>query len=128
MTQSTFTYKYSVGSRRETKYEIGVRHDPNMNEVESFAVILFFSLEDGTRVEVIKIDDSEHDGVNEDAHIDRYYRELEADVKDFDPDEDIDKWVDAEDYVKDDWKEFADRYFRNHGGEPRADRVNVGSR
>ena len=42
-----------------------------MNEVESFAVILFFSLEDGTRVEVIKIDDSEHDGVNEDAHIDR---------------------------------------------------------
>ena len=128
MTQSTFTYKYSVGSRRGTKYEIGVRHDPNMNEVESFAVILFFSLEDGTRVEVIKIDDSEHDGVNEDAHVDRYYRELEADVKDFDPDEDIDKWVDAEDYVKDDWKEFADRYFRNHGGGPRADRVNVGSR
>jgi hypothetical protein len=99
-----------------------------MNEVESFAVILFFSLGDGTRVEVIKIDDSEHDGVNEDAHIDRYYRELGADVKDFDPDVDIDKWIDAEDYVKDDWKEFADRYFRNHGGKPRADRVNVESR
>ena len=66
--------------------------------------------------------------VNEDAHIDRYYRELKADVKDFDPDEEIDKWVDAEDYIKDDWKEFADRYFRNHGEEPRADRVNVGSR
>ena len=128
MNQSTFTYKYSVGNRREPKYEIGVRHDPSMDEVESFAVILFFSLDDGTRVEVIKIDDSEHDGVNEDAHIDRYYRELEADVKDFDPDEKIDEWVDAEDYIKDDWKEFADRYFRNHGEEPRADRVNIGSR
>jgi hypothetical protein len=122
MNQSEFTYDYPLDKRREIEYSIGVRHDPSMNNVESFAAVLFFNLRDGTCVEVAKVDNSQHDG-EADIHIDRYYREVGANIKQFDPD--IEGWEDAEAYLIDNWKELADRYYENHGGEPRADGANI---
>lgn len=127
MTQSAFTYTYGTGRLRGIKHEIGVRHDPDVNDVESFAAVLFFTMRDGRRVEIAKVDDSEHDDANADVHIDRYYREVGADVKDFDPDADIENWVDAEDYLRENWKWFARTYLQNHGEGPRADGANVGA-
>lgn len=122
MSQSDFTYRLAAGERRGIKYLIGVRHDPSINNVDSFAAILFFPLDDGTRIEVAKIDDSAHDG-ERDIHIDRYYREIGADVKDFDPD--IEDWMDAEEYLRENWERLVDTYFQNHGAIPRMDAKNI---
>ena len=122
MNQSEFTYDYPVGERRSIEYRIGVRHDPSINNVESFAAILFFNLRDGSRVEVAKVDDSQHEG-EDDIHIDRYYRADGARVQQFDTD--IEEWEDAEEYLKENWRNLADRYYDNHGGEPRADGANI---
>jgi len=92
-----------------------------MNNVESFAVILFFQLADGTRVEVAKVDDSPHkEGA---IHVDRYYREIGAEVKDFDVD--IDGWVDAEDHLRENAQRLARRYHENHEMEVRGDGKNA---
>jgi len=115
MSQSTFTYVYEVGKVRDTVFQIGARHTPNSSAVESFAVILFFERVDGTRVEVAKIDNAEHK--EGDIHIDRYYREIGTDDKDFSIDV-ADCW-DAEDMLKENWKHFAQTYLRNHGKQPR---------
>jgi hypothetical protein len=122
MNQSEFAYINPCDERRGTMYNIGVRLDPSINNVESFAAILFFQLRDGTRVEVAKVDNSQHEG-EDDIHIDRYYREVGANIKQFDPD--IEGWEDGVDHLIDNWKEFADRYYENHGGEPRADGANI---
>jgi hypothetical protein len=37
-----FDYVYEVGSWRERSYWIGVRADPALHDVRSFAVVLFF--------------------------------------------------------------------------------------
>lgn len=126
MAQSKFSYTYGRGTLRGTKHEIGVRHDPDINNVESFAAILFFSLSDGRRVEIVKIDDSDHDGVD-DIHIDRYYREIGADIKDFDRDAEIHGWEGAEAYLNENWEWFANKYFENHGQTPRSDGANIGA-
>lgn len=117
MAQSEFTYIYEQGRLRGTVFQIGARLTPSANNIESFAVILFFELTDGTRVEVAKIDDSEHD--DGDIHIDRYYREADADVKDFDVDVN-DAW-EAEDYLREHWKHFARTFLETHGKQPRGD-------
>lgn len=122
MKQSDFTYLVSKGKRRGLVYNIGVRHDPDLNNVESFATILFFQLRDGTRVEVAKIDDSAHNG-EEEIHIDCYYREVGVHIKQFDTD--ITDWMEAEEYLNENWKRFADQYYENHGREPRTDGANI---
>lgn len=122
MPQSDFEYQYSPGKRRDVRYTIGVRLDPSANNVESFAAILFFQLSDGTRVQVIKVDDSPHNG-KQDIHADRYYRGPSADLKDFDVQ--FEGWVDAEDYVERNWKDFVDTYHDNYGTEPRDDKKNI---
>jgi len=117
MSESTFTYVYERGRLRDTVFQIGARHSPNTNNVESFAVILFFELSDGTRVEVAKVDDAEHE--EGDIHIDRYYRETGADYKDFDVD--IDDCWEAEKRLEEKWAHFARTYLENHGKQPRPD-------
>lgn len=102
------------------EYSIGVRLDPSMNNVESFAIVLFFQLSDGTRVEVAKVDNSPHD--EGDIHVDRYYREVGAEVKNFDAS--ISDWTDAEEHLKDNWKRFARLYDDHHGRAVRRDGVN----
>ncbi|MHC3439572.1 DUF7718 family protein [Natrialbaceae archaeon A-gly3] len=114
---SEFTYVYDQGRIGDTVFHIGARHTPSTTNVESFAVILFFELADGTRVEVAKIDDAEHE--EGDIHIDRYYREVGTDDKDFDID--VNDCWEAEDLLKENWNHFAQTYLRNHGKQPRED-------
>lgn len=115
MNDSDFTYVYEIGRLRDTVFSIAARHTPSTNRVESFAVVLFFELAGGTRVEVAKVDDAEHEEGT--IHVDRYYREPGADEKDFDTD--IDGPWDAENYLKANWEHFARTYLRNYGPRPR---------
>lgn len=112
---SEFAYIYEIGRLRGTVFQIGARHTPSSTNVESFAVVLFFDLSDGTRVEVAKIDDSEHEEGQ--IHIDRYYREVGADDKDFDVD--VEDCWEAEDMLKENWGHYAQTYLQNHGKKPR---------
>lgn len=121
MIQSEFTYEYELNEFRGEMYHIGVRTDPSPNNVESFAAILFFQKRDGTRVEVAKVDDSPHE--EGDIHADCYYRDIGAEIKDFDtPISDV--W-EAEEYLENNWRRFARLYGDNHGTEVRADNANA---
>lgn len=113
--QSKFTYVYDMGRVKNVKFQIGARHDPNPNNVVSFAVILFFELQDGTRIEVAKIDNIEHS--EGEIHLDRYYRERGAEIKDFEIE--VEDCWEAEKYIVDNWKHFASTYLQNHGQTPR---------
>jgi hypothetical protein len=110
-TKLDFEYQYEIGRIRSTVFHIGVRADPNLRNVESFAAILFFRLEDGTVVEVAKVDNAEHDEGT--IHVDRYYRESSARDKDFDTD--IEDVYDADEYLENNWRHFAQTYLQNHG-------------
>ncbi|WP_185903211.1 DUF7718 family protein [Halonotius terrestris] len=122
MSYSAFAYTYNLEPKiRGRVFSIGVRADPSLNNVESFAVILFLRNRDGKRIEVAKIDTTPHDAGR--IHIDRYYREEGAEIKAFDID--IDDWIDAEAYLKANWQRFARRYLDTHGTELRADGANT---
>lgn len=110
-----FEYQYETDKMRSTVFQIGVRADPTLGNVDSFAAILFFEQADGTVVEVAKIDNSEHD--EGEIHIDRYYREKGADIKDFEVD--VDGPFEADAYLKNNWQHFARTYLENHGTQPR---------
>lgn len=108
---SEFEYTYDTGKYRNRTYRIGVRADPTLNNVESFAVVLFYEQADGKRIEIAKIDNTEHEeGV---IHFDRYYRAEGAERKDFDID--IESVFEAEDRLEDDWLRYARLYEENHG-------------
>lgn len=115
MSESEFTYVYDQGRLRETVFQIAARHTPDTDNIESFAVILFFEIADGTQIEVAKIDDTEHDDGA--IHIDRYYREVGVNIKDFEIDVD-DAW-EAEEFLQDNWEHFSQTYLENHGRQPR---------
>jgi len=108
---SDFEYLCEVGRVRSTVFQIGARADPSVNQPESFAVILFFELSDGTVVEVAKVDNAEHEEGT--IHIDRYYRDVDADIKDFDVD--IDGLWEGEAYLEQHWQQFAQTHLDNHG-------------
>ena len=112
---SEFEYVYDKGTLRGTVFQIGARLSPSKNNIESFAVILFFELKDGTRVEVAKVDNSKHE--EGDVHVDRYYREPSVDPHDFDVD--IDDWWEADKYLEDNWRRFGEQYLDTHGKRPR---------
>jgi len=121
MTDESFSYDYDATVIQETTFLIGARHTPSTNNVESFAVILFFQLGDGTRVEIVKVDDTEHDEGT--IHVDRYYREVGASLKDFDVD--IEDCWEAEQHLTENAEHFARTYLRNHGKQPREDGANT---
>jgi hypothetical protein len=106
-----FDYTYEIQEYRQRTYQIGVRVDPSFNTVESFAVVLFFRRADGERVTVAKVDNAEHDEGR--IHIDRHYREQSAETKDFDID--VTSWEEAEEYLLERWRRYADRYEETHG-------------
>lgn len=113
--QSDFDYLYTAGTHRGIEFQIGARADPSTNDIHSFAVILFFAQADGTRVEVAKVDNSEHEEGT--IHVDRYYREVGTDDKDFDVD--IGGMWDADEYLEQNWRRFAKTFLENHGEGPR---------
>jgi len=108
---SDFEYLYEVGRIRSTVFQIGTRADPSVNNPESFAVILFFELSNGTVVEVAKVDNAEHDEGT--VHVDRYYRDVGADIKDFNVD--VDGLWEGEAYLEQHWQQFAQTHLDNHG-------------
>lgn len=110
MPQSEFAYSYEVGQYRTHVYQIGVRADPSLNTVESFAAVLFFERADGDRVEIAKIDNSEH--AQGAIHIDRYYREPDAQTKDFDID--VSTVYEADDHLAANWRRYVRHYLENH--------------
>jgi hypothetical protein len=110
---STFTYRHNVGTYRGQEFQIGVRVEPNLNIVESFAVVLFYELSEAEHIEIAKIDDSEHE---EGAiHFDRYYRADNAESKDFDIE--VDSVFEAETFLEENWRRYARLYEQNHGME-----------
>lgn len=108
---SRFAYVYDVGVYRGRTYQIGVRAEPSLDAISSFAAILFFERWDGERVEVAKIDNAEHDEGR--IHFDRYYRAEGTDAKDFDVD--IGSVWEAEDHLEANWLHYARTYEENHG-------------
>lgn len=104
-------------------YNIGVRLDPSINNVQSFATILFFQLGDGIRVPIARVNNSSHDdGEDGDIHIDRFDRTESADIKEYD--HEISGWAGGEQYLTENWEALADRYFDNHGHGLREDGAN----
>jgi len=121
MSTSNFAYQYELAPRvRGQTYRIGVRAEPSINDVVSFAVVLFFQRRDGDRIEICKIDDTPHD--EGEIHIDRYYRERGAPIKTFDTS--IAGYVEAETYMRTNWQRFARLYDDHHGSRLRRDRAN----
>lgn len=94
-------------------YQIGVRADPSLNDIDSFAAVLFYEREDGNRTQIARIDDTEHDDGEGDIHIDRLYREKEAERKDHGID--VTDPFEADNYLSERWERFAQQYEANHG-------------
>lgn len=110
---STFTYRHNVGTYRGQEFQIGVRVEPNLNIVESFAVVLFYELSEAEHIEIAKIDDSEHEEGT--VHFDRYYRAKSAERKDFSVG--VDSVFEAEDRLEENWRRYVRLYEQNHGME-----------
>lgn len=112
-----FTYHYEQGCVRGTVYHIGARLDPSPNDVEDFAIVLFFELPSGEVVRVAKVDNAEHGEGR--IHVHRNYREEGRDVRDFDVE--ISDWVEAEDYLRERAEHMVRTYISNHGKATRED-------
>lgn len=67
----TFTYRHELGQYRERTDYRGIRAQPSLNDVHSFAVVLYSEQPAGEFVEIAKIDNSSHEAG--DIHVDRYY-------------------------------------------------------
>lgn len=113
-----FTYHYEQGRVRGTVYHIGARLDSSIDNVEEFAIVLFFELPSGEVVRVAKVDNTEHDQGQ--VHVHRNYREEGRDARDFDVD--ISDWIEAEDYLREHAEHMVRTYLENHGRLPRGDR------
>lgn len=74
-----FDYLHEAGTMRDLVFQVGVRADPTLNNVNSFAAILFFQKSNGDVVEVAKIDNSEHD--DGEIHIRYFPTDLRAGAK-----------------------------------------------
>jgi hypothetical protein len=110
---STFIYSHNVGTYRGYEFQIGVRAEPNLNVVESFAVVLFYEPFEEEYVEIAKIDNSEHEEGA--VHFDRYYRTESAETKDFGIE--VDSVFEAEDILEENWRRYVRLYEENHGIE-----------
>lgn len=109
-----FDTQYELDTVKNVQFRIGLKADPSLQTVDSFAAVLLFQRSDGRRVEVAKVDDVEHE--EGDIHVDRYYRDPSAEDKDFDVD--IHGLWDAEEYLRENWERFAVTYLKNHGRSP----------
>lgn len=112
MTKCSFEYSYTVGKLYDRRYQIGVRADQNLNKVTSFAVVLFYSQPNGERVQIARIDDTSHEDETHAIHIDRLYREADAPRKDFDIE--VDTVFEADKYLSDHWRQFAQQFKDAH--------------
>jgi hypothetical protein len=112
MTGSSFAYRYDVGTLYGRVYQIGVRADPSLNDIESFAAVLFYETADGDRTEIARIDDTSHEHGEGDIHLDKLYREHGADRKDHGID--VAGPFEADHYLSERWETFAQQYETTH--------------
>jgi hypothetical protein len=114
VTNLDFEYSYEVGQLYDRVYAIGVRASPNLNAVEEFAAMLYWVRQDGTVVEVARIDDIEHPNDDQSGpHIHRWYRETATHEREYGIP--VQNWHEADEYLADNFPEFARRYETNHG-------------
>lgn len=112
---SEFAYAVEVGKFRDKTYQMGTKADPSLNAAmdpsreASWAVVLYYEKADGERIQVARIDNTEHEGGT--IHIDRLYREERAERKDFDID--VNSYSDAEDYLTENWRHYARQHQEN---------------
>ena len=109
---TSFDYSYEVGSLYGRAYQIGVRADPDLNDIHSFAAVLFYETGSGERTEIARIDDSEHENAAQAVHIDRLYREPAARTKEYDID--VSEPFEADAYLSRRWERFAQQYETNY--------------
>lgn len=112
-----FDYHYEHGRVRGTVFHIGARLDPSINNVEDFAIVLFFELPSGEVVRVAKVDNTEHGEGR--VHVHRNYREAGLAVRDFDVE--IADWIEAENYLREHADRMVRTYLEHHGNSPRED-------
>lgn len=105
-----FDYSHESDATFPEFLQIGIRTDPSLDNPISWAVVLYFEQEDGTRVEIAKVDNSEHD--EGDIHVDRYYRDDDAETKDFETD--LTTPYEADAYLDENSERFAQKYADNH--------------
>jgi hypothetical protein len=113
----SFDYSYEHGTVQGTVFNIGARLDPDINNVDDFAIVLFFELPSGEVVRVATVDNSEH--AEGRIHVHRNYREEGAPVRDFDVE--ISDWIEAEDYLREHAEHMVRTYLDNRGKAPRED-------
>ena len=113
-----FTYHYERGRMGSTVYHIGARLDPDIHDVQDFAIVLFFELSSGEVVPVATVDDTEHGEGR--IHVHRNYREEGVDVRDFEVD--LADWTEAEDYLNEHAERMVRTYIDDHGRVPLEDR------
>jgi hypothetical protein len=112
---SEFDYTLEVGKIFDRMYQMGTKAEPNLDAAmdpsqdSSWAVVLYYERVDGERIQVARVDNTEHDDGT--IHIDRLYREKRAERKDFDID--VDSMSDAEEYLTENWQHYARQHKEN---------------
>ena len=119
-----FEYDYSLGlGPGGYEYGIGVAVRPDLNDVESFAALLFRSHDAGSLLEIARIDDTFHPTdpapKHRSIHIHRWYRDVRLHERDYDID--VTTWWEADAYLESNFERFARRYHENHGDRIVAD-------
>jgi hypothetical protein len=104
------SFSYELGQYRQNKYQLHVRVNPSLDDPQDFAVTIYYRRRDGETVNIARIDNSDvHDG---EIHLDRDYREDDAERKDYDID--VESWEEAADFLEERWRKFADIHERNN--------------
>jgi hypothetical protein len=112
---SEFSYTVEAGQFRDRTYQMGTKTNPSLDAAldpsreASWAVVLYYEKADGERIQVARIDNTEHEEGS--IHIDRLYREERAERKDFDID--VNSVSDAEGYLTENWQHYARQYEEN---------------
>lgn len=97
-------YTIALDDYRGCFFRLSTRVQPDFNDVQEFAVIVHYTDDTDTAVDIVRIDTAH--GY---THIDRLYRrDQPKDAIDF-------TWEEAEDHLKGNWRKFARRYDRTHG-------------
>lgn len=97
-------YSYELARYAGRLYHLSVRVVPDFNDVEEFAVVVYYKQDDGSKVQIARIDTAHGR-----THFDRLFLQ-DPDKKDLDV-----SWYEAEEKLESNWREYARQYEQNHG-------------
>lgn len=116
---ASYDYAYPLGDHRDRKIRLAVDLSDTVGDsdapvTDNYAVWLFYWIPyedapDASHEHIVRIDDRAHGG----PHIDRFYSEEGG--KDTSLPSDFDA-QDAEEFLRQNWRHFADTYYRTHDG------------